>query len=320
MVEKKQNSKSSFLKNKFISYVNSFRLSCWFIVSVFFLLGEWYSIQKFLVVQSVIVLLALLGIFSSGSLINIVFDKKLDIFARKPIVKVFQYISTKEMLVMSVFLSFIPLLLLYFFINIEVFLLGFLIVIIGIFYSTSPIRLKTKPPFDCLMNALGGSIPFFMGWMITLNSLTSESIFYFLILFLIISHIFFFYTTTDIEMDKELGIRTSCNIIGLKNSLILGSIIYILDLFMAIYFFGITDLLVISLLTYIPLIILAFVYRNNRKQLVNVVGGLSTLIFAGAILILLSFFSKNIFPIFFLMIWIFFIIYDIIIFKKYVKR
>jgi 4-hydroxybenzoate polyprenyltransferase len=319
MVEEKNNSKSIFLKNKFISYFKSFRLSCWFLVSVFFLLGEWYSIQEFPFFQTLIVLLSLLGIFSAGSLINVVFDKKLDIFARKPIVRVFQYISAKEMLVVSVFLSVIPLLFLYFFINVEVFLLGLLIVIIGVFYSTPPIRLKTKPPFDCLMNALGGSVPFFMGWMILLNPLTFGSMIYFLILFLIISHIFFFYTTIDIQRDKELGIRTSCNIIGLKNSLILGAIIYITDLVIAICFFGIADLLVISLLTYIPLIALAFVYRNNRKLLVNIVGGLSTLIFAGVILIFLSFFSKNIFPFFFLVIWIIFTIYDIFIFTKYVR-
>jgi hypothetical protein len=88
----------------------------------------------------------------------------------------------------------------------------------------------------------------------------------------------------------------------------------------AFYFFGISDLLVISLLAYIPLIILAFIYKNNRRILVNIVGGLSTLIFAGTILILLSFFSKNIFPIFFLSIWIFLTINDIILFKKYAKR
>ena len=320
MVEKKQNSKFVFFKNKTTSYLKSFRISFWFLASVFFLLGQWYSIQKFPVIPNIIILVALFGIYSTGSLVNNTFDKKLDIFARKPNAKLFQYISQKEMLFTSVFLSIISLALLYFFINIQVFLLGFLIVLIGVLYSTPPIRLKTRPPLDCLMNSLGGSIPFFMGWMITLNSLTLESIIYGLIIFLIILHIFFFYTTTDIDVDKEMGVKTSCNIIGLKNSLIVGALIYIIDLSAAFYFFGISDLLVISLLAYVPLIILAFIYKNNRKILVNTVGGLNTLIFAGAILMLLSFFSKNIFPIFFLAIWIFLIINDIILFKKYVKR
>jgi len=320
MVDKNQKSKINILMNKLISYIKSFRIHFWFLTSVFFLLGEWYSIKNFPVFSNIIILIALFGIFSAGSLINNVFDKKIDIFARKPNVKVFKYISTKEMLIASAFLSCISLMLLYFFINIHIFLLGFLIVVIGIFYSIPPIRLKTKPPFDCLMNALGGSTPFIMGWTITLNSLSFESAVYFLTLFLIILHIFFFFTTTDIEMDKEMGIRTSCNIIGLKNSLLFGTIIYIFDLFIAIYFFGITDLLAISLLAYIPLIILALVYRNNRKILINIVGGFSTLIFSGVILILLSFFSKNIFPIFFLIIWILFIISDIMILKKYIKK
>jgi len=319
MIENKQNF-ILIIKNKLFSYIKLFRLSFWFLVSIFFLLGEWYSIQKFPINKTIIVLLSLFGIFSAGSMINIAFDKKIDIFAKKPIVKAFIHISTKEMLFASVFLSFISLFLLYFFINIEVFLLGLIIVIIGFFYSTPPIRLKTKPPFDCVMNALGGSIPFFMGWMIISTFLTFESFIYGLIIFLIILHTFFFFTTSDIEVDKEMGIKTSCNIIGIKNSIIVGTIIFSIDLLIAICFFEITNLLLICLIIYIPLILLAFIYKNNRIYLVNIVGGRSTSIFAGTILILLSIFSKNIFPIFFLIIWIMLTIYDIFLLLKIRKQ
>ena len=320
MIENKQNLVFISIKNKFFSYIKSFRLSFWFLVSIFFLLGEWYSIRKFPINQTIIVLLSLLGIFSAGSMINIVFDKKIDVFARKLIVKVFIHISTKEMLFSSAFLSFISLFLLYFFINIEVFLLGSIIVIIGIFYSAPPIRLKTKPPFDCIMNALGGSIPFFMGWMIISNSLTFESIVLGLIIFLFILHTFFFFTTTDIDVDKEMGIKTSCNIIGINNSILVGIIIYSIDLLIAIYFFEITNLLIISLIVYLPLIPITFIYKNNRAYLVNIAGGRNTVIFAGALLILLSIFSKNIFPIFFLILWIILIIYDIVLLLKIRKQ
>ena len=320
MVEKNQNSALIFLKNKFVSYLKSFRLSFWFLISVFFLLGEWYSIQKFPIIPNIITLLALLGIFSAGSMINNVFDKKLDVFARKPIVKVFVYISPKEMLFTSAFLSFVSLVFLYFFINIQVFLLGLVIVVIGIVYSTPPIRLKKKPPFDCMINAIGGSIPFFMGWMITSNSLTSESLIYGLVIGLIILHTYFLFTTIDIDVDKEMGITTSCNILGIKNSIIAGIVIYIIDIFIAIYFFGITDLLAISLFVYIPLIFLAFIHKDNRRYLVNIVGGQSTSIFAGALLILLSISSKNIFPIFFLIMWIILTIDYIVILLKIRKH
>ena len=320
MIENRQNLSLLVIKNKFISYIKSFRLSFWFLVSIFFLLGEWYSIQRFPVNQTVIVLLSLLGIFSAGSMINIVFDKKIDVFARKPIVKVFIHLSAKEMLFTSVFLSFISLFLLYFFINVNVFLLGFIIVIIGIFYSTPPIRLKTKPPLDCIMNAIGGSLPFFMGWMIISTSLTFESIILGLIIFLFILHTFFFFTTSDIDVDKEMGIKTSCTIIGLKNCILAGIIIYIIDLLIAIYFFDITHLLLICFVIYIPLIFFAFIYKNKRIHLVNIVGGRTTSIFAGTLLILLSISSKNIFPIFFLSMWIILTINDIFVLLKVIKK
>ena len=307
-----------FLKiiNKIISYIKSFRLSFWFLASVFFLLGEWYSYQNFPFNQTIIGLISLFCIFSAGSMINIVFDKKIDIFARKNIARVFIYISPKEMLIVSAFLSIFSLLLLFFYENLEVFLLGLLIVIIGIFYSTPPIRLKTKPPFDCLINALGGSVPFFIGWTIFSTPLIFESAIYGLIIFLFILHTFFFFTTTDIIADKETGISTSCNLLGTKNSLVAGVIIFAIDLLLAIYFFETAYLLLICLIIYIPLIILAFIYKNNRVFLVNIVGGRGTSIFAGSILILLGVSSENIFPIFFLMMWIFLTIYDILLLLK----
>ena len=107
MVDNKKNFIFLEITNKIISYIKSFRLSFWFLASVFFLLGEWYSKQIFSVNQTIIGLISLLGIFSAGSMINIVFDKKIDVFARKSIVKVFIHISTKEMLFASVFLSII---------------------------------------------------------------------------------------------------------------------------------------------------------------------------------------------------------------------
>jgi len=312
----KQNSILIILKNKIISYLKSFRLSFWFLIAVFFLLGEWYSSQIFPNTLSIITIISLLGIFSSGSMINIVFDKKNDIFARKPIVKIFQYISSKEMIIVAIILSIVSLLILYFFVNVNVFLLGFLIVIIGIIYSTPPIRLKTKPPFDCILNATGGALPFFMGWMVNSKTLSFESFVYGFIIFLVILHTFFFFTSIDIESDKEMGMKTSCNLIGRKKSIILGIIIFIIGLSISLYYFRINNIITISLLICIPIIFTAFKFRNKTRYLTIIVEGRITSIFAGFILILLSISSKNIFPIFFLVIWLFLTIGDISGFLK----
>ena len=306
-----QNSVITTLKNKITSYLKSFRLSFWFLITVFFLLGEWYSSQIFPNTLSIITLISLLGIFSSGSMINIVFDKKDDVFARKPIVKIFQYISSKEMIIAAIFMSFVSLLILYFFVNVNVFLLGFLIVTIGVIYSTPPIRLKTKPPFDCIMNATGGTIPFFVGLMVNSETLSFESFVYGFIIFLVILHTFFFFTTIDIESDKEMGMKTSCNMIGRKKSIISGIIIFIIGLSISFYYFGIRDIITISLLICIPIIFTAFKFRNKPRYLAIIVGGRSTSIFAGSILFLLSISSKNIFPIFFFVIWLILTIGDI---------
>ena len=170
------------------------------------------------------------------------------------------------------------------------------------------------------MNALGGTLPFFMGWMIISANITIESIIYGSIIFLVILHTFFFFTTSDVEVDKEMEIKTSCNIIGIKNSIAVGTIIFAINLCIAIYFFEITNILLIGLIVYTPLIALAFIYKNNRMYLVNIVGGRNTSIFAGALLLLLSVSSKNIFPIFFLTIWIILTIYDIFILLKIRKN
>lgn len=299
------------LKNKMISYLKSFRLSFWFLISVFFLLGQWYSSHFFQNKLSIIALIALLGIFSSGSMINIAFDKKNDIFARKLIVKIFQYVSSKELITFAIFMSIISLLLLYFFINVNVFLLGLIIAIIGIIYSTPPIRLKSKPPFDCIMNAIGGSIPFFIGFMINSKTLSLESIIYGFIIFLVILHTFFFFTTIDIEADKYMDEKTSCNILGRKKSIIVGIIIFIAGLLISFYCFGIEDIVTISLLVCIPIIFTAFKFSNKPRYLAIIVEGRSTSVFAGSILFLLIISSKNIFPIFFFVILIFLVIGDI---------
>lgn len=284
------------IKKKILAYIMAARLSGWLLSSVFFLLGTWYSIGRFPLFLSIIALLGLGGIFSAGFMINNVFDIKLDLFAKKPFVKPFKYISPKEMLFTSSILFAIGLIILWY-INIQVFTLGLFIVILGILYSTPPIRLKTVPPFDSILNALG-ALPFFIGWMIIGSPLTTESLIFVLILGLAHLSYHLLYTTLDIESDKDLGIETSCTKLGLDWSIIVGNIIFLITLGLALYFHGISDIISISFLICLPFVFLTYKVRKNRKLLSNLIGGQIFSLWVLIILFLLSITSRSIISIF----------------------
>ena len=311
-----EKTKSLSIKYKIISFLQSCRLSLWFFGSVFFLLGEWYSIQKFPIIPSVIALIGLCGIYSAGAMLNNTFDKKFDIFARKPIVRIFMYIEPEEMLWSSVFLIIFSLSILLLFTNLNVFLIGLLIAIFGIIYSVPPVRFKTKPPLDAISNVIIFTLPFFMGWAISNNPVQLESLMYGLIIGLMILYVFFSYTSIDIEVDKEFNIVTSCTKLGRFFSLLTGLIICIIALMLSIYLLGFNDILTISIIVCLPFALVSLKIHNNRKYLVNLVGGRSISFFAGAILILLVLNIQNILPVIFLLIWLFLTLTDITNFIK----
>lgn len=295
--------KISSIKNKFISFLLSCRLSLWFFGSVFFLLGEWYSIQKFSVLPSALSLIALCGIYSAGAMLNNTYDKKFDVFARKPIVRIFIYVEPKEMIWASFFLIIFSLIILIF-INLQVFLLGLIITIFGIIYSVPPIRLKTKPPLDAISNVMIFTLPFFMGWTVSDNLIQQESYIYALIIGLIILYIFFSYTSIDIEVDREFNIVTSCTKLGRFYSLLIALITYIIALVLSLFLLGLNNILTISIIVCLPFALISLKIHKNRKYLVNLVGGRSISFFTGSILILLFLSKQSLLPIFFLLIWL----------------
>ena len=308
---KNENNKSKFLmiKNKFFSYITSARFSGWLLISVFFLLGEWYSAEKILLYSTIIALFGFGAIFSAGFMINNLSDMKVDIFAGKPFVKAFKYVSPKEMLFTATILSIIGLIILWY-ININQFLVGLSIVIIGILYSVPPIRLKTRPPFDGICNALG-VLPFFSGWMIVGNPINFLSIIYGLILGLAVLSYYFLYTSLDIKMDKELGIVTSCVKLGLNLSILTGISIFLISFLLSFIYLGIPSIITISFIICLPFVILTAKIQKDRKTLSTMVGGRIFTLWVGVTLLILSVSSRDLIPIFLFGIILFLTLFEV---------
>ena len=159
----KKDRKEFSLKQIINSYIQASRIEGGLIASVFFLLGIWYSTESFPIYNSILGLISINLIVNAGSIINYVFDKKIDTIAKKD-TSFFDYISTKEMLFVSVCLSLIGVGILFTF-NLSSLILGLILFDVFFIYASPPLRLKTLPPIDSLINGLGfGSIPFLIGW------------------------------------------------------------------------------------------------------------------------------------------------------------
>ena len=292
------NLNSSYLaaiKNKGFQYFRTARLSAWITAAVFFLVGEWYSINSFPFNHTIFILVSLAGILSSTSWINFVFDKELDTFSGQD-VTFFKHISPKEMLLFSIFLSIISLILMLY-VSILIFFGGLLIFFIGVIYSAPPLRLKIHPPLDSIANALNfGSFPLFLGIL-----LKEEKIFSFqLVILLIISGLivviyYLLIDILDLETDKKYGIKTSVTILGLKNTINVCFIMYFFTLILSLIYFNALSLISFSLIICLPLLVIIKI-KNDDKSIAIILSSIS-LIWMESILLFLFVLSLSIIPI-----------------------
>lgn len=98
-------------------------------------------------------------------------------------------------------------------------------IILGILYSTRPIRLKGKPFFDLFVNALGfGIVAFAVGWesgnKTSFNTLVDSLPYFFCI-----SAAFINTTIPDMEGDIHIGDLTTGAFLGVRKSCILSTIL-----------------------------------------------------------------------------------------------
>ena len=294
--------KLRFIGRKFLAYLIAARMTVIPVVITFFLLGEWYSIGSFSLHPSILIILFLICFQFVHGLTNMAFDKKLDIFSRKPIIYVFKYISLKEMLITSTILSIIGLTILWY-LNLSVFIIGFILLLITIVYAGPPIRLKTIPPFDSIANALEfGTLPFFLGWIATGNPLTSTSIIFGIIMGFPAVTYYFIISWHDIKSDRKFGIETSCTKLGHDGTIYAGIIIWVVLLVLSIIFFGLYSLITITSIACFPFILATKISLKNtsdwkiRTMSLHFFSGILVLIWLDFILLALSIWTFSIIP------------------------
>lgn len=110
-----------------------------------------------------------------------------------------------------------------------------LLTILGIFYSVPPIKLKARPIFDLLANALAyGMISFLAGWN-SISEFTLEDLIFSVPAFFCAGAVFLNTTFLDYEGDKETNQITSAVFFGKTKILLLALFLLILAIVSAIF-------------------------------------------------------------------------------------
>ena len=255
----------TYLKRKFLAYLVASRIPTVPIIISFFLLGEWWAIKDILFYPTIIMMLFLILIEFVSGFTNFLFDKKIDIFARKYTVWIFKYISDKEMLAASFICSFIGLFILWYYFYYTTFIIGLILVAVTFFYSAPPVRFKTKPLVDMLSNMfIFGSIPFILGWLTSGTKLSLNVLLISLIMGIPVISYTLIISWCDIKTDSEFGIKTTSVILGYNWTINLAIILWILLLFLCFFTFYL-DLITFSFLAVFPILIILWIRHINIK-------------------------------------------------------
>lgn len=305
--------KLTHIKKKILAYLVASRFVNILNMIAFMFLGIWYAVGYF-PVYSTLILIFFIAMVQFTHLTNMVFDKKLDIFARKHTIWVFKYISSEEMSLMSVLSFFIGIFVLLF-INISVFLFGFILMALTVLYSLPPIRFKTKPPMDSISNMLIlGTFPFFVGWLSTDTLFDLNALIYGLVFGLPVITYYLIISWQDIKTDKEFGIKTTCTALGYDLTIYASLIIWFVLILLSLYLFYI-DVSTISFIIVFPILIYMLIKYNKQSEYkkreinINFSLFLSDFIWINFIYLSLSYLSFSIIP-------FMFFVFTLIIFLK----
>lgn len=282
--EKLKNTNLNYIKNKFLAYFIAARIPTILVTIAFFLLGEWYAINNILLNKTILMIVFFILVEFVLGLTNFAFDKKIDIFSRKQTMWVHNYISFKEMIISSFIFSIVAILILWYYFDLTILFIGIILILLSIFYSLPPIRLKTKPPLDNISNMFFiGTLPFILGWISTLQQLDFNAIFYGLIFGIpVIAH-YLILSTQDIKTDKEFGIKTTSVLLGHRWSVNISVILWFFLIVISIFAFQL-DISTISFIIVFPLLVLMCIkYQKTndfylRQKIINLLLTISTFI------------------------------------------
>lgn len=145
-----------------------------------------------------------------------------------------------------------------------IYLLAFLGIVCGYVYSAPPLRIKKRGILSPLPVAFGlYLLPIIAGWFIVTNQLSAFIILFGIGYALIMQGIVFINTCEDYKEDRISGIRTLAHVLGIRKTLLLGSIFVLIggitDLVLILIFkINLYDIKAISLISSLILIIFFF--------------------------------------------------------------
>jgi 4-hydroxybenzoate polyprenyltransferase len=147
-------------------------------------------------------------------------------------------ISKRKATIFSIFLSILTLVISYF-INFNIVFLTLFGILLFIFYSVPPIRLKSRSPFDAITNAIGFGVlcPAFGILGFNTFSFLIFTLPLFFILFILTFGLYIPTTITDYKWDKKFKIKTFAVKYGIKNSAKYSSLIQLLGIILSLILF-----------------------------------------------------------------------------------
>lgn len=280
---------------KIFCYTKASRIEGSLVAAVFLLIGAWYSSKSFSTNLTIISLISVIALVSSGSLINYVYDRGLDEKSGKNI-DFFNFVSQKEIIRLYILLNVIGLILLLY-IDITLFAIGIVIFIVFLIYSAPPIRLKTLPPLDCIINGLGfGVLPFLLGVLLFRKELNFNMVWYSIIIGMVVISYYLLISFFDIEEDQAFGIKNSCTKLGKNRVINVAILLFFIATIISITAFNLKTILSISLLICTPAI-LSIKFTNNINHIRILISSVFIL-WALTITLLLSMLSHSLIPIF----------------------
>ena len=145
-----------------------------------------------------------------------------------------------------------------------IYLLAFLGIVCGYVYSAPPLRIKKRGILSPLPVAFGlYLLPIIAGWFIVTNQLSAFIILFGIGYALIMQGIVFINTCEDYKEDRISGIRTLAHVLGIRKTLLLGSIFVLIGgianlVLILIFKINLYDIKAISLISSLILIIFFF--------------------------------------------------------------
>lgn len=133
--------------------------------------------------------------------------------------------------------------------NVNVFLVILFSLLLHIFYSTPPIRLKGRTPFDAITNAIGFGILSPLLGVLAFSGITYEILFLLPVSFIFALGVYIPTTIVDYDFDKKFKIKTFAVRHGIKKSAKWSTLIQLLGIFF---------MLILFYMNFYPKIILSF--------------------------------------------------------------